>query len=162
MSDYKYPYIPKEYYPAVMYACSCIRKYGTFNVACKAAAQKYGVDEDEIAKHVRKRQGAGQKGQTRKYKFFVAVGWEDHWYSMGDFDILWSQYEPEDWKTKRRKVANVIKATSRQNAEERIPKGRLDRNGTMTGFCLTDYTLIEFQTEKEANQYIKELQGAEA
>ena len=96
MGNYKYPYIPKEYYPAVMYACSCIRKYGTFNIAVRSAASKYGLDEGEIAKHVRKRQSAGQKGTSRKYKWYAVWGWTDKWYQMYDNDILWSQIDPEE------------------------------------------------------------------
>lgn len=69
MAENKYPYIPKSLYPAVMYACSLIRKYGTFNVACRTAANHYGVDADDVEKHVRARQAAGQKGKSRKYVF---------------------------------------------------------------------------------------------
>lgn len=155
MGNYKYPYIPKEYYPAVMYACSCIRKYGTFNVAVRSAASKYGLDEDEIAKHVRKRQGAGQKGISRKYKWYVVSGWTDEWWQMHDYDILWSQEDPEDWKENREYVVNIIKATSVSNMKKQIPSGELDRDYRLTGKCVTNIEYKEFATEAEAKEYIK-------
>ena len=63
MSKYKYPYVPRDYYPAVMFACKLIREHGTFNRAIETAADYYNVDEDTLAKHVRERQAAGQKGK---------------------------------------------------------------------------------------------------
>ena len=72
MKAYKYPYIPKEYYAAVMFACKMIRETGYKNKAISTAANYYGVDEDEVRKHVEKRAAAGQKGTKRgKYKWFV-------------------------------------------------------------------------------------------
>ena len=73
----KYPYIPnKRMFAAVMGACSYIRETGYFNKAVSYYAEKYGVDEKELAKHIRARQAAGQKGRTstskgRKYKWFI-------------------------------------------------------------------------------------------
>ena len=70
--SYKYPYIPKEYYAATMFACKLIREYGTFNRAISTAAGHYDVNEDELAKHVRARQAAGQKGKKRgKMQWFI-------------------------------------------------------------------------------------------
>lgn len=154
MANYKYPFIPKEYYPAVMYACSCIRKYGTFNVAVNTAAKAYGVDSEMVAKYVRERQGAGQKGAKREYSFFVVVGWLDRWINGYDLDILWSQYEPNEWKEQRKQVAIVIKATDKDNAKKKIPNGKMDRYGRISGDVIRDYEIIEFKTEKEANAYI--------
>lgn len=74
---YKYPYISREYYAAVMFACKMIRQNGYFNKAIQKAADYYGVDEDKLAKHVRARQGAGQKGTTRKYKWYLLLTVED-------------------------------------------------------------------------------------
>ena len=152
MNNYKYPYIPKDYYPAVMYACSLIRKYGTFNVAVKTAANKYGVDKDEVAKHVRKRQGAGQKGTSRKYKYYVVVGYTDHWVNEYDYDILFSQYCPQEWKENRQRIKNIIKATNLENAKKQIPHGELDKDLRLRGFHLTDYRIFEYATQKEAEE----------
>ena len=157
---YKYPYIPKEYYPAVMFACSCIRKYGTFNVAIQAAANKYGLDEEEIAKHVRKRQGAGQKGTTRKYKWFLVMGYTDEYRSYHDYSILWSQDDPHDWEKNREKVAKIIKATSKENAEKQIPNGNYDPIFGFTGFCISHYDIIQCETEEEAKNKLQEIKKA--
>lgn len=73
----KYPWIPRKYYPAVMYASKMIRETGFFNKAIETAADYYDVDEDEVAKHVRARQAAGQKAKSVKFKYrwFVACKW---------------------------------------------------------------------------------------
>ena len=63
MSNYKYPYIPKDYYPAVMFACKLIREHGTFNRAIETASNYYNVNKSTLEKHVRARQAAGQKGR---------------------------------------------------------------------------------------------------
>lgn len=65
MSSHKYPYVPKKYYPAVMFACKMIREHGQFNRAIQTSAGYYKVDEDTLIEYVRERQSAGQKGQTR-------------------------------------------------------------------------------------------------
>lgn len=64
--SYVYPYIPKKYFKAVMYACSLIKKYRTFNVACRTAANYYGVEEAEVRKHVSARSAAGKKCKQSK------------------------------------------------------------------------------------------------
>lgn len=155
----RYPYISdKKMYAAVMGACSYIRDKGYFNKAVSYYADKYGVDPDELAKEIRKRQGAGQKGKTRKYKYYLVVGWSDEWYSMGDYDILFSQEEPQKWENERKKVAKIIKATNRKNAEAQVPKGELDRDFRMYGFHLTDYTIHEYETIKEAEEELATIQ----
>lgn len=75
---YKYPYIAdKKMYAAVMGACKWIRESGYFNKAVSYYADRFGVDEDELAKHIRARQGAGQKGKKRgTYKWFIVLTWE--------------------------------------------------------------------------------------
>lgn len=79
--SYKYPYIPREYYAATMFACKLIREHGTFNRAISTAANYYDVDSDELEKHVRARQAAGQKGAStgRKYKYWVVSKYYDSW-----------------------------------------------------------------------------------
>ena len=73
---YKYPFIPdKRMYAAVMGACSYIRSTGYFNKAVAYYADKFGVSEEELAKHIRARQSAGQTGRKtgtgKKYKWFI-------------------------------------------------------------------------------------------
>lgn len=62
---YKYPYIPKEYYAATMFACKMIRDNGHLNRAIKTAANYYNVDDDELRKHVTKRTNAGKKAKKK-------------------------------------------------------------------------------------------------
>lgn len=76
MSEHKYPYVAdKNMYAAVMSACRYIRKTGYFNKAVSYNAQWYGVDPDELAKEIRKRQAVGQKKSTakRQYKYFLVL-----------------------------------------------------------------------------------------
>lgn len=83
----KYPWIPKEYYAAVMYACKLIRDNGNYNKSIRIASNYYDVDEDTLSKHVRARQAAGQKGKTRKYKYYVSLCFKP------SFDLLF----PDDF-----------------------------------------------------------------
>ena len=68
----KYPWIPREYYAAVMFACKMIRENQYFNKACRVAANYYNVDEDEVRKHVSARAGAGKSGKKLgSMKWFI-------------------------------------------------------------------------------------------
>lgn len=146
-----YPYIKdKNMYAAVMGACSYIRDTGYFHKAVSYYADKYKVDEKELEREIRKRQAAGQKGKTRKYKYFVVKGYTDYWVHDYDVDLLFSQYYPEKWREERKYVARIIKAANRENAEKQIPKGTLDRDFRSTGFVLTDYKIEEFDTLEAA------------
>lgn len=74
MSDNKYPYIPKQYFAAVMFACKMVRENGYKNKAIKIAADYYNVDEEQLKKHFEARTAAGRKNaptKHRKYKYFV-------------------------------------------------------------------------------------------
>lgn len=154
MGSYKYPYIPKEYYPAVMYACSNIRKYKTFHWAVNAATKKYGVDAEKVAKYVRERQGAGQKGKSRSYKFYVVCGWSDEWVGYPGDELLWSQADPQKWRENRRFCGKVIRAMNEENMRKQIPHGHIDNSGRMSGWCLTNAMVTEFSTKQEAEEYL--------
>ena len=80
MAEYKYPFIKggKAMVAATLGACRYIRDTGYFNKAIRYYAEKYGVDVKKLEKNVRERQAAGQKGKTRKYKWFAVE------YSMGN------------------------------------------------------------------------------
>lgn len=103
----KYPWIPKEYYAAVMFACKMLRENGFFNRSITTAANYYGVDPDVLAKHVRARQAAGQRGKKRgTYKTYRFKGTAEHYFRerfYGDvvFDVK-------------------IKALSLKNARKRL------------------------------------------
>jgi hypothetical protein len=69
---YKYPWIPRKYYAAVMFACKMIRENNQFNRACRVASEYYDVDEYELRKHVSARAGAGKKGKkVGTMKWFI-------------------------------------------------------------------------------------------
>lgn len=126
----KYPWIPKEYYPAVMGACSYIRSTGWFNKAISYYAKKYNVDKDSLENYVRERQGAGQKikgSSRRNYKYYwfkyVALDdWDNPYFGTG-----------------------IYKATNRKNAINQISDG----------FVQIDEEVV-FDTEAEAEEYATE------
>ncbi len=101
---YKYPFIPdKTMYAAVRYACKLIRETGYFNKAVENAADEYNVNEDELKKHIRARQAAGQKGvaKGRKYRWFIL---QEYAYNEADQEREYGHY-------------SIIRATSRDNAK---------------------------------------------
>lgn len=79
-----YPWIPREYYAATMTACKMIRQSGWFNKAVRYAASKFNVDEEELEKHVRARQAAGQKGKKRGKMYYFGV--VQHVFSEADYE----------------------------------------------------------------------------
>lgn len=63
----KMPYIAdKKLYAATMFAAKMIRENGYFNKDCRVAANYYGVDEDDVAREVRRRQSVGQKNAAKR------------------------------------------------------------------------------------------------
>ena len=147
-TNYKYPYIPKDYYAAVMFACKMIRENGYFNQACERAARYYGVDADEIAKHVRKRQGAGQMGKKnstsgRKYHWFIVVHTcqtEANGRCVND--------------------AEVVKALNKETAAKRFSAHNYrmsDYSGSSYDRFYCSYAIDkQFDSEEEAQRYGKE------
>ena len=76
MTEYKYPFIPKKLYPAVMLASKIVRETGYKNKAIKTAANFYGADEDDVREHLEARMAAGRKGKSpatkgRTFYYFV-------------------------------------------------------------------------------------------
>lgn len=57
--QYVYPHIPRDLYPAVVYACKEWRIGGDFYEAAENASERFGVDAAKIAKHMKKRHAAG-------------------------------------------------------------------------------------------------------
>ena len=107
--SYKYPYIAdKRMYARVMCACSMIRESGWFNKAVEYAADKYGVDEEKLAGHIRQRQAAGRKAKKpatpRKYHYFIRLKYDAS--AEGSEHIF--------------KGAEIIKAVSKENVENRL------------------------------------------
>ena len=69
MGEYKYPYVPKDFYPAVMFACKMLEEKFEFDTAIARAAEYYKVDTAELTEHVQKRQAA--ENQKMKYSYFA-------------------------------------------------------------------------------------------
>ena len=69
----RYPYIPREYYPAVMFAAKMVREGTGRNVAVRRAADYYDVDEGTVSAHLAARSAAGRKAKSKlfTYKWFV-------------------------------------------------------------------------------------------
>ena len=136
MSEYTYPYIAdKTEYAATMYACQLIRKYGTFNVACKTAARRYGISQDVVEKHVRARQGAGQKKAAkrnpRKYHYYL-IETSDTGHSFGGYRYY------------------IEKATSGSNARSHIDPGFYGHDEEYEKDCIE--RIMEFDSEDNARQ----------
>lgn len=148
MADYKYPYIKggKAMVAAVLGACSYIRKTGYFNKAVKYYANKYNVDEEELAANIRERQGAGQKGkksksQGRKYHWFIVC--EQSW---SDAEGYSDYYRPQ-----------ILKGLSEKTIKSRFCES--DNKRTMREDTGSSYSpvynhivIAEFDSEEQARE----------
>lgn len=140
MMSKQYPYIPRDYYRPVMFACQMIREKQGYTKAINVAAKYYGVDRTELEHLVRARQATGQKGMTRKYKWYAVQ------YSKGN------EYESRFLEDEAR--WEVVKATSEDNAMRQIGKrfGYYGTNG-FDGEWPVFGEVREFDTEEEAKAY---------
>lgn len=114
--EYKYPYISdKNMYAAVMGACSYIRKTGWFNKAVAYYAKKYRVDQDELEKHIRARQGAGQKANNannrRKYSWFAV---EYCMALMNDDGVIYDYHARTYYEARKGISAETVRNTMRK------------------------------------------------
>ncbi len=151
----KLPYIKdKPLYAAVMGACSYVRETGYFNKATSYYANKYNVDVEDVRKYVRIAQGNGQRGSTRKYKWYVIIALPDYMHidDCGTCDSWeWSASEKAN-----RSIVFVKKATSLKNAELALSRSFettdfLYRGGKFLSFPFAR----EFLSEEEANRFEK-------
>lgn len=115
MGEYKYPYIKggKAMVAAVLGACSYIRDNGCFNKAVTYYANKYNVNEAELARNIRARQAAGQRangGRKRVYKWFAVE------YSMGNERNGAAYFEPLEAQY------SVAKGVSAETVKARLSK----------------------------------------
>lgn len=154
MTEYKYPYIPKPYYPAVMLACKIIREERAFNKAINSAAKYYGVDKNELEKHVRARQAAGQRGKKRE------SGYEMKWW------LVVRGYGTEagginEWSFE------TVRGKSRTTVERRFLKDdmdyniRNDMNGSSYSPCVWSSVQGPFDSEEKAAEERHRLLQAE-
>lgn len=139
----KYPWIPREYYAATMFACKMIRENGYFNRAIAISSRYYSVDRDELERHVKARQNAGKKGMERKYYWFGVE------YFVGG--------ERCPYFIKKMADRAVVKATSRENAMKQLWK-KYDRyvDGAYGDTDTYFGEVVRFQNKKEAEVWSKE------
>ena len=114
----KLPYIPnKKLYAAVMGACSYIRSTGYFNKAISYYADKYDVDEDDIAYYVRIAQSRGQKVSNAKkparhYLWFAVE------YSLGNERNGGAYFDASDAQYAVKKGISAETVQSRMSARD--------------------------------------------
>lgn len=147
---YKYPYIPKEYYAAVMFACKMVRQSGYKNKAIKTAARYYSVDEDELRRHFEARAAAGAKGKGntgKKFKYFVVATYFGC--DAQGFDEAPAKVE-------------IVKGISKKTVKNRFSEADLNydrRNDTGSSYSLYRHHTImaECETKEEAEKFITTL-----
>ena len=102
-----------------MYACKLIREHGNYNKAIRIASSHYDVDADTLSKHVRARQAAGQKGKTRKYKYYVSLCFKPNWI-ISFPDDFWREdvTELKDY-IERFYLIGPLRCTNEENAIEK-------------------------------------------
>lgn len=156
MSEYKYPYVPKEYYPAVMFACKIIRQNGTFNKAINSSAKYYGVDPVVLTKYVRARQGAGQRGRKRAPYKWYAIAYR----IAGDIYTDFDPFLESDFKTAP--SYEVLKATRYRNAREQL-RLRHDQYRANRFAFVVKYKECESEIEarNQCQAWYEETQGKE-
>ena len=151
----KYPYVEKEYYPAVMFACKMIRENGYFNKAIKISASYYGVDEEKLKKYVNERRAAGQRGKSRgEFKFYAVLGYVDMVYNddEGTHESIYYR-NAKEWVEAGRKV--IVKALNYENALSKILSYYPD------GHYIAPLLIEEYGTQKEAKERLKKIKKNE-
>lgn len=142
----KYPYIPdKKMYAAVMGACKWIREEGYFNKAVKYYSEKYSVNPDELAKHIRTRQAVGQKGKSKTYKWYIVDKREQSYGEIHEYNN-----------------PRIVKATSVENATKQRGKEYwrdMQRSFDSIGLVLWDEVLGEYNTRQEAIDALMQMRG---
>lgn len=145
MSGNRYPWVPREYYPAVMFACKMIRENGFFNKAIETAADYYGIDPGKLERHVRARQAAGQRGKKRgPMKWFVA-----------------GRYFGSDGSGFSLEEAEVVRGLTLDSVERRFSEDDMafcKANDCGSSYSLARYHVIHgpFDTKAEAEEYARE------
>jgi hypothetical protein len=138
---YKYPFIPRELYPAVMYAAKLVREKGAFNQACTIAANYYNVDEDEVRKHLAARSAAGRKGRKhRPLKWFTACVVE----------LVTDDGYPIVSRPTIKRAADALNVPKQFRSESRHGNSyysHYERNG---------HALKEYETERDAIAHLRE------
>ncbi len=126
----KQPYIPKEFYPAVMFACKMIDKGEEFNKAVSTSAKYYKVDKTELTKQVNLK--LGKKSSGRKFKYYTSCRLTLR--GESDYPVY---SKPE-----------VVRATKKEN----VSKHYQIYNGENLSFGIA---LGEYTTKSEAESYLQ-------
>ena len=144
---YAYPYIPKQYYPAVMLACKILREDGTYNRALSIAANYYDVDEDILKKHVDARVHAKKRESGYKMKWFVI---ERRCHCDANYD-----YGADVFVAKGRSKETVESGYAKFDWEE---QRRNDYGGSYAPYWTTS-VISEHDTKEEAQLAANRLKG---
>lgn len=132
---YKYPFIPKNLYPAVMFAAKLVREKGTFNECCRIASRYYRVSEDEVRKHLQARCHSGQKGRSHKpFKYFTACAIE----LQGDAGLVAVS------------CPQILKATTKENAAKQVRKEITQGKGNESYYERYGRVIREYETREDA------------
>ena len=137
----KYPYIPKELFPAVMFAAKLVREKGTFNEACRIAAGYYKVNEAKVREHLSARSAAGRKGRTRRpLKWFTACVVElvtDDGYPIASCPTI-------------KRAADALNVPKQFRSESR------HGNSYYSHYERGGHALKEYETEREAIAHLRD------
>lgn len=142
MTKYKYPFIRggKNMVAAVLGACQYIRETGYFNKAVTIYSSRYGVDREELEQNIRARQAAGQKGQSRKYYWFIVEKY-DFYAEAGVPCVCQDTFNG----------LTVRKATSEKNA----CKSWSDNTGSAYDNVHIEIAIGKYDTEAEAYKDVR-------
>lgn len=150
--NYKYSYIPREYYPAVMFAAKMVRENGWFNRACKTAADYYCVDERKVREYLSQRSQDGKKAkpQTKRKRIYFVI--RENTYSCEGSQCVTQYYTTYGYSTAATK-ARLSESDFRFNrAHDTGSYWVLDRGSCIVG---------EFATPSEAEEEAAKLRAKE-
>ncbi len=144
-------YIPREYYPAVMFAAKMVREGTGRNVAVRRAANYYNVDEGEVSSHLAARSAAGRKAKSKPFTY--------KWFVVED------QFGTDAGGVTSIKHA-VVRGKSADTVNRRFEKKDLEFNryhdyGGGYAPCHWHAVLAEFATKDEAEEYMGQLANKE-
>ena len=139
MAKAERPYIPREYYPAVRFACKMLRETGWYNKSISKAASYYDIDEDELKEWVNKWTHAKPRASGYKMKWFLVqmeISCEANSY-CGDVRL------------------EIVKGKSKDTVENRLAdiEWKFDRrNDTGSSYSRTMLSGVigEYDTEEDA------------
>lgn len=136
----QYPWIPRDYYAAVMFACKMIRETQWFNKSVHTAAKYYHVDEDKLAQYVNERTHAKKRKPTGKMKWYVVT-------RQTETEASGAWYN--GWQ--------VMKGTRAENIRAKLDKAdsQEDRRNDYGGnyaLITSHFVLGEFENEAKAHE----------